>query len=96
LLCVRNPFYPNLSFSVSGWLQGKGMQQSPTSERAYQRVILLVDAVVATSRRHWSIHDPGVATFTWRGCSIPGNDYQKATRGSRDGRNPAWRRFSNP
>ncbi|KYQ50417.1 Photoreceptor-specific nuclear receptor [Trachymyrmex zeteki] len=52
-------------------LQGKGMQQSPTSERAYQRVILLVDAVVATSRRHWSIHDPGVATFIWRGCSIP-------------------------
>jgi len=76
-------------------LQGKGMQQSPTSERAYQRVILLVDAVVATSRRHWSIHDPGVATFIWRGCSIPGNDYQKATRGSRDGRNPAWRRPSN-
>lgn len=36
---------------------GEGMQQSPTSERAYQRVILLVDAGVATSRRHWSIRD---------------------------------------
>lgn len=36
---------------------GVGVQQSPTSERPYQRVILLVDAGVAMSRRYWSVRD---------------------------------------
>lgn len=61
--------------------RGEGMQQSLTSERPYQRVILLVDAGVATSRRHWFARNPrGVAMPVWWGRRIPGNDYQKATR----------------
>jgi len=42
--------------------RGEGVQRSLTSERPYQRVILLVDAGVATSRRHWFARDSlGVA-----------------------------------
>lgn len=74
-----------------------GMQQSPTSERAYQRVILLVDAGVATSRRHWSARDPrGVVDAGLEGLSHPWQRLPEGTRGSRGGRNPAWRRPKQP
>ena len=75
------------------------VQQSLTSERPYQRVILLVDGSVATSRRHWSAFELwGVVSSFLEGSfggvrmpgCIPGNDYRKTT-GSFDGRNPAWR-----